>query len=61
MARASGGCRRPRSWPATERVNGWIALIFYLLLAPALWAYIQASLNEVWEQEADPLPGEPAA
>ena len=44
-----------------ERANGWIALVFYFLLAPALWAYEQASLNEIWEREADPPPGEPAA
>ena len=42
-----------------ERANGWIALLLYLLLAPALWAYIQVSLNEAWEQDADALPGEP--
>jgi hypothetical protein len=40
-----------------EQANGWIALILYLLLAPALWAYIQVSLNEIWEQDADQLPG----
>jgi hypothetical protein len=39
-----------------ERANGWIGLILYLLLAPALWAYIQVSLNEIWEQDADSLP-----
>jgi hypothetical protein len=39
-----------------QQANGWIALILYLLLAPALWAYIQVSLNEVWEQEADGQP-----
>ena len=45
-----------------ERANGWIALILYLLLAPALWAYIQVSLNEIWEQDADAdaLPEPPA-
>jgi Domain of unknown function (DUF4234) len=43
-----------------EPVNGWIALILYLLLAPALWAYLQISLNNLWEQEAEPLPGQPA-
>jgi hypothetical protein len=36
-----------------EPLNGWIALILYLLLAPALWAYIQSSLNAIWEAEAD--------
>ena len=43
-----------------EPVNGWIALVLYFLLAPALWAYIQVSLNSVWRAEAAPLPGEAA-
>lgn len=40
-----------------EPLNGWIAIVLYLLLSPALWAYIQVSLNDVWRQEAEPLPG----
>ena len=28
-----------------EQANGWIALILYLLLAPAFWAYIQVTLQ----------------
>jgi hypothetical protein len=46
-----------------EPVNGWIALILYLLLAPGMWFYLQSSLNEVWQQEAEALPGQtiPAA
>lgn len=40
-----------------EPVSGWIALILYLLLSPGFWAYLQISLNSVWEQEAEPLPG----
>ena len=45
-----------------ERANGWIALILYLLLPFALWAYIQVSLNEIWEQDAEALPeAEPPA
>lgn len=43
-----------------EPVNGWISIILYLLIAPAFWAYLQVSLNHVWEQEADPLPGHDA-
>jgi hypothetical protein len=43
-----------------EPVNGWLSIILYLLLAPAFWAYLQVSLNHVWAQEADPLPGEAA-
>ena len=40
-----------------EPLNGWIAIILYLLLSPALWAYVQVSLNDIWKQEAEALPG----
>lgn len=43
-----------------EPLNGWIAILLYVFIAPALWAYVQVSLNHVWEQEADPLEGQPA-
>lgn len=43
-----------------EPVNGWLSLLLYLLLAPAFWAYLQVSLNHVWEQDADSLPGQAA-
>ena len=36
-----------------EAPNGWIALLLYILISPAFVAYIQVSLNEVWEAEAD--------
>jgi len=47
-----------------EPVNGWIALVLYIFISPALFAYLQVSLNHVWEQElgsgvsgdADPMP-----
>ena len=41
-----------------DPVNGWIALILYLVIAPAFWAYLQVALNNVWRAEAQPLPGE---
>lgn len=41
-----------------EPLNGWIAIILYILIAPAFWAYIQVSLNDVWRQEAEALPGQ---
>lgn len=43
-----------------EPVSGWITLILYLLLAPGMWFYLQSALNEVWEQEAEALPGHEA-
>jgi hypothetical protein len=41
-----------------EPISGWITLILYLLLAPGMWFYLQSSLNQVWEQEAEGLPGQ---
>jgi hypothetical protein len=41
-----------------EPLSGWMALILYLLLAPAFWAYMQVSLNNLWRAEADLLPGQ---
>jgi Domain of unknown function (DUF4234) len=43
-----------------EPVNGWIALLLYLFISPAMFAYLQISLNQVWEQDAEPLPGHEA-
>jgi hypothetical protein len=32
-----------------EEANGWIALILYVLLGPAMFAYWQSNLNKVWQ------------
>jgi hypothetical protein len=45
---------------AKEPVNGWISIILFILISPAFFAYLQVSLNHVWEQEADPLAGQDA-
>jgi hypothetical protein len=41
-----------------EPLNGWIALILFLLLPWGFYAYIQVSLNDVWREEAEELPGQ---
>ena len=41
-----------------QPINGWIALILYVVINPAVWAYMQLSLNGVWHRAADPLPGQ---
>jgi Domain of unknown function (DUF4234) len=41
-----------------EPINGWIALILYLLLPLGLFAYMQVALNDVWRQEAEARPGQ---
>jgi hypothetical protein len=42
-----------------EPVNGWIALILYLVLSIGFFAYLQWSLNQVWQAEAEPVAGQP--
>jgi Domain of unknown function (DUF4234) len=32
----------------SEPVNGWIALILFIVIQPAYWAYLQSSLNHAW-------------
>jgi len=53
--RGVGRVQAASSLVGKEPPNGWIALCLYILLPPALWAYMQVSLNDVWRQEADAL------
>ena len=39
-----------------EPLNGWIGLILYLVLSPALYAYMQSGLNNVWRTVAQEPP-----
>jgi hypothetical protein len=32
----------------SDLVNGWLALVLYLVLSPAMFAYWQSELNKVW-------------
>jgi hypothetical protein len=34
-----------------EPLNGFLVLVLFLILPPGFWAYLQVSLNRVWEQE----------
>lgn len=33
-------------------INGWLGLVLYLVISPALWAYMQSGLNGVWKRQA---------
>jgi Domain of unknown function (DUF4234) len=47
-----------------EPVNGWIALIIFLVIGIAFAPYCQSCLNKVWDAQAAggaPAPPEPAA
>jgi hypothetical protein len=34
-----------------EPINGFLVLVLFLILPPGFWAYLQVSLNRVWERE----------
>ena len=46
--------RRPRAGQRLDRAAPLPAL------SPGMWAYLQVSLNHIWEQEAEPAPGQEA-
>jgi len=35
-----------------EPINGWLGLVLYIVIAPALFGYMQSGLNSVWKAEA---------
>ena len=42
-----------------DPINGWIALILFLVITPAFDAYLQSGLNPVWKAQAAPAEPEP--
>ena len=33
-------------------INGWLGLVLYIVISPALYAYMQSGLNGVWRAQA---------
>jgi hypothetical protein len=52
--------QRAQRLAGIEPLNGWIALILYIVLSPAFYAYMQSGLNNVWRTLAQPAQQEPA-
>lgn len=42
-------------------INGWLGLVLYIVIAPALDAYMQSGLNGVWKAQGAPTAPEPVA
>lgn len=42
-----------------DPMNGWLALVLFIVFSPALYAYMQDSLNKVWEVQAGGQPALP--
>jgi hypothetical protein len=39
-----------------QPMNGWIALVLYLVVSPVFFAYEQSELNKAWAAEGGPVP-----
>jgi hypothetical protein len=39
-----------------QPMNGWLALVLYLVLSPVFIGYEQSELNKVWRAEGGPVP-----
>jgi Domain of unknown function (DUF4234) len=44
-----------------EPLNGWIALILFVVITPAFDAYLQSGLNSVWRTQSEAPQAQPAA
>jgi hypothetical protein len=38
---------------AQAPINGWLGLVLYVVISPALYAYMQSALNPVWRAQAE--------
>ena len=36
-----------------EPINGWLGLVLYIVLSPAMYAYMQSGLNGTWKAQGD--------
>jgi hypothetical protein len=39
-----------------QPMNGWLALVLYLVVSPVFFAYEQSELNKAWAREGGPVP-----
>jgi hypothetical protein len=40
---------------SSDQMNGWLALVLYLVFSPAFYGYIQSELNKAWAAEGGPV------
>jgi hypothetical protein len=50
--------QKAQSITGQNPINGWIGLVLYIVLSPAMYAYMQSGLNSVWKSIGQ--PAEPA-
>jgi len=48
--------RTQRELGVGPQLNGWLALVLYIIITPAFWAYEQSELNKAWSAGASAAP-----
>jgi hypothetical protein len=48
--------QKAQGMTGSSAINGWLGLVLYLVISPALWAYMQSGLNKVWPAQAGTAP-----
>jgi hypothetical protein len=49
--------RTQRELGVGPQLNGWLALVLYIIITPAFWAYEQSELNKAWNAGVSASPG----
>ena len=48
--------QQAQSLAGVDQMNGWLALVLYLVLSPVFFAFEQSELNKAWAAEGGPVP-----
>ena len=56
MFRQAKRIQQAQRLAGVEPMNGWLALVLYLVVSPVFFAYEQSELNKAWAAEGAPLP-----
>ena len=55
MYRQARRIQQAQHLAGTPPMNGWLAFVIYLVVAPAFFAYEQAQLNDAWVADGAPV------
>ena len=50
--------QKAQSLTGQNPINGWLGLVLYVVISPAMYAYMQSGLNGIWKAVGE--PAEPA-
>ena len=59
MYRQAKRIQQAQQLAGVEPLNGWLALVLYLVVSPIFFAYEQSELNKAWAAEGGPVPDAP--